>query len=456
MNFFKRINLNEYGFTEVWSSIKSRNFTGNRGQAIKNSAYQFSTNLTAKIGSFVFTIILARLLMPELFGLYSLALSIIVIFSSIAELGIGAVLVMLVSKEFNKKTNKIKQYLLYLGKIKIWLILLLSLILAVSANYIANIFYQKPIFLALLSGILYIPFTQATNFLRSLLEASNNFNPIFKSEIIFQILRVILIPLAIISAIKYSMSNETNLMMIILFLALSFLISSIFLFFKIKNIYFKKITVRKPQSLSKKQKGLINNLIFTTGLLVLSGVFFGNVDRIMLGKFISAEFIGYYSAALGLIAAIIPLTGFVAAALLPIFSRLKGERLETGFKKSLKVTIPFSILIFLLTISLSYIGIIVAYGNQYLPAVNILRILSMLLLISPIIAIYQSYYLSQNKTGTIAKLLLVSTLLNIFLNYILIVLLIPSGEIAVVYGVSIATVLSQIFYTFGLIFNRKR
>jgi len=441
MNFFKRINLNEYGFTEVWSSIKSRNFSGNRGQAIKNSAYQFSTNLTAKIGSFVFTIILARLLMPELFGLYSLALSIIVIFSSIAELGIGAVLVMLVSKEFNKKTNKIKQYLLYLGKIKIWLILLLSLILAVSANYIANIFYQKPIFLALLSGILYIPFTQATNFLRSLLEASNNFNPIFKSEIIFQILRVILIPLAIISAIKYSMSNETNLMMIILFLALSFLISSIFLFFKIKNIYFKKITVRKPQSLSKKQKGLINNLIFTTGLLVLSGVFFGNVDRIMLGKFISAEFIGYYSAALGL---------------LPIFSRLKGERLETGFKKSLKVTIPFSILIFLLTISLSYIGIIVAYGNQYLPAVNILRILSMLLLISPIIAIYQSYYLSQNKTGTVAKLLLVSTLLNIFLNYILIVLLIPSGEIAVVYGVSIATVLSQIFYTFGLIFNRKR
>src|SRR3989344_3934939 len=235
MNFFKRINLNEYGFTEVWSSIKSRNFSGNRGQAIKNSAYQFSTNLTAKIGSFVFTIILA-----------------------------------------------------------------------------------------LLSEILYIPFTQATNFLRSLLEASNNFNPISKSEIIFQILRVILIPLAIISAIKYSMSNETNLMMIILFLALSFLISSIFLFFKIKNIYFKKITVRKPQSLSKKQKGLINNLIFTTGLLVLSGVFFGNVDRIMLGKFISAEFIGYYSAALGLIAAIIPLTGFVAAALLPIFSRLKG------------------------------------------------------------------------------------------------------------------------------------
>ena len=95
----------------IFRRIKDRDFEGNTGMAIKNSIYQFSTTLLAKIGAFFFTIIMARLLLPELFGLYSLALSTILFFVTFSDLGIGEALLRFVSKYLGKnKDTKAKSY----------------------------------------------------------------------------------------------------------------------------------------------------------------------------------------------------------------------------------------------------------------------------------------------------------------------------------------------------------
>jgi len=60
---------------EVLGRIKRRDFSGNEGRVIKNSTWQIATTLTTKIGSLLFTIIIARLMLPEIYGLYGLALS---------------------------------------------------------------------------------------------------------------------------------------------------------------------------------------------------------------------------------------------------------------------------------------------------------------------------------------------------------------------------------------------
>ena len=59
---------------EILKRIKNKDFSGNEGRAIKNSSWQIATTLTAKIGSLLFTIIIARLMLPEIYGLYGLAL----------------------------------------------------------------------------------------------------------------------------------------------------------------------------------------------------------------------------------------------------------------------------------------------------------------------------------------------------------------------------------------------
>ncbi len=452
----KNVISEEKDIKDIWRRIRKKDFSGNTGLVIKNSIYQFSKDITAKVGSLIFTIIIARLLLPELFGLYSLALSTIIIFTAISQLGINQVLVRFISKEFGKKTRRLKAYLLYLGKIKIILVFFSAIVLLISANYIANNFYQKPIFLALLAGVFYIIFIQIMRFLQSMLQASNYFKAIFKREIIFQISRIILVPLAVVFAIKYSLSNEISLMLIILFLALSLFLTSLFLFFDVKKIYSKKLKNEKANKLQKKQKTVINKFILATIAFILSGIFFGNIDRVMLGYFVQAEFIGYYTASFSLVGALATLIGFAAIVVLPIFSRLKGKRLEQGFKKSIRITFLFSIGTFLATLILAYFVILIVYGKEYLLATNILRILSLLLFTIPIMAIYQAYYISQGKPQTAAKILILATILNIFLNYILITSLLPYGHLAAVYGAAIATIISQGFLLGGLILKRKK
>lgn len=90
----------------VWRRITKRDFSGETGVALKNSVYQFLTNLTTKVGSLIFTIILARILMPELYGNYSLALATILIFAAISDLGIGNSLIRFVSREIGRRNWK--------------------------------------------------------------------------------------------------------------------------------------------------------------------------------------------------------------------------------------------------------------------------------------------------------------------------------------------------------------
>lgn len=441
---------------DIWRRIRSRDFSGNTGLAVKNSIYQFSTTIVMKIGALIFTIIIARLLMPELFGLYSLALSTILIFGAFSELGLQTTLLRFLSKELGKKRKRLKPYLFYLGKLKIYLIFFSAILLLISANYLANTFYQKPIFLALLAGILYIVFNQITGFLKSMLYASNSFFSVFKREVVFQISRIVLIPLVVFFAIKYSLSSEFSLMLIILFLTFSLLISSLFLFFDAKKIYLKKLKSERTSNLSKKQKKNVNAFLIATAVLVLSGVFFGNIDKVMLGRFVASEFIGYYTAAFSLVGALIPLVGFAGIVLFPIFSRLKGKRLRKGFKKALKLTITISAGAFLGTLALAPLAVLIIYGREYLLATNILRILSLLLIILPMIGLYSMYFISQGKPQTVAKLLIFTTILNVILNYTLITSLLPYGNLPAVYGASIATVASQFVFLLGLVFYKRK
>jgi len=135
----------------ILNRIKNKEFSGNSGIAIKNSVYLLANTLVSKIGSLLFTIILARLLMPELFGLYSLALSTIVIFSFFTDLGTGQTLIRFLSREISKnRMSKAKSYVTYLFKIKFLItsgIFILFLLLVKPLS----IYYQKPIFLILLS-----------------------------------------------------------------------------------------------------------------------------------------------------------------------------------------------------------------------------------------------------------------------------------------------------------------
>jgi O-antigen/teichoic acid export membrane protein len=436
-------------FHEIWKRLRKRDFSGNTGIAIKNSVFSFLTTIVSRVGALIFTIVLARLLLPELFGLYSLALSTVMLFGAFADLGVGQTLVKFISS--SKSLKKSKAYFLYLIQVKICLSLFGATMLLFLAKFISNTYYNKPIFLALVAGSLFLAISGFTSIFGGIFHSFNNFKKTFHQEILFQVSRLIIIPIFILLTINL-ISKEILVSVVFTLLTICYVLVLVFLYVSAKKeIPFFNLKTKK---LPKKEKNKINKFIIALSAISLSGVFFGYIDMFILGRYVQAEFIGFYRAAFSLITSAAPLITF-AGALFPLFSKLKGEQLKRGFGKAVRITllvsIPFSIfLIFPFKVfknySFSGLAVRIAYGTEYSLSASILMLFSILIIILPLIAIYSSFLISQNKPRKVAKCLIIATILNIILNYVLILSLLPYGNLAAVYGATIATIISKVVY----------
>lgn len=438
----------------VINRFRKKDFSGNMGQAMKNSSYQLATNLTTKIGGLIFSIIIARTLLPEIFGLYSITISTILMLSIFSELGIDGAVIRFVAKELSKgKKNKSREYINYLFKIKLILTLAVVAFLVISAPIIADKIYKKPIYFALLSGTFFIIFLQLNSFANSILIAKNNFRGSFIKEIVFSISKIVFVATAALLGIKYSLSSEITLTLMISSISASMLISFLFLIYFIKK---EGIAIKTKKKLTNKDKKEINKFILATSAIVLSGTFFANIDKIMMGSFIGSSFVGYYTVAVTLIASLTLFSSIFSASLLPIFSSLKKDELNTSFKKTIGAIFIISSIIFIAANVFSYLVILIVYGKEYLASVNILRTLSILVFINPIIGIYSSYFVSIGKPRVIARSTILATIINITLNFTFMTLSIRFGEIYVVYAAVLATLISQIIYMLQLILYKKK
>jgi|SRR3989344_5339483 len=433
--------------------LRRRDFSGNSGQAIRNSTYNLVTILLIKFSGLIFTIIIARMLMPELFGLYGLALSTIALFASFSDLGLSTTLLAYVSKKhLEKNLGKAKGYYDYLLKIKLILLFIVSFILLSSSYFIANYYYNKPIFLALLAGALYVFISEPIGFILTTFVAMNDFKIGLIKESVFQGLKLILVPLMILLTIE-KVSSSNLLFLIFLLLSLIYAISGLVILIRFRNTEFKK-TTKDP--LTKEEKRDLFKFTIPMILTVFSGMFFGNIDMIMLGRFVTSDILGYYQSALSLIGSASAIITFSAISLFPILSGLKGRELERGFSKSMKLVFLIALASGVFTFLFADIIIDLVYGSDFSEAAKILRLFSLILFTAPLIGLYNTYYISQKRTKEYALLLIFSTIVNIVLNYLFIIALLPSGMIQAAVGAATATLISRVLYLGGLIFFKKK
>jgi len=442
--------------SNIFNKFRKRDFSGTTGQAMKNSSYQLAQSLIFKFGSLLFTIIIARMLLPELFGLYSLALATIVLFAGFSDLGIGPALITYGAKMFGKNNpKKAKEYIEKLFKWKLWLVFISSGILLASAYFIAEVYYAKPLFYAILVGGLYLPIVSLVGFLDQMFKANENFKIPMHKEAIFQIIRFIFVPLAIFLFLKNGISNQGMIVIMLFVLTFSYFIVFLFLIKKAKkNLKFLKI---KANRLNNQEIKDLKKFILPLSTMAIAGLFFGYIDTLMLGHFVSSKFIAYYGVAFSLVAGISAILGFMALALMPIFARKSGKILESIFKKTRNLTLLISIAagIFIYLVAKPIIGF--AYGFQYLPTVEVLQWFSIIIVLLPVIGLYVSYFTTQKRTKELAWLILGAAILNILFNWFGITYgLKINGEIGGVLGAVGATILSRVIYLIGLVILRKK
>lgn len=451
MTINSEIREEENDLKKIFYMFKKKKFDGETGQVVKNSSYQLAINITMKIAAMIFTIIMARILAPDRMGLYSLALSTIGFLTVFSDLGIGSALMTFVSKSLGKKDNsKAKAYAKILFKWKIRLLILSVSILVLSSYFIANFYYNKPIFFALLAGIFYIPLGGLVGFLDNMFKASNDFKRPFYKEIIFQASRIIIIPILSIIFINLGFSNQKVVFVVLMGLNISYFLSLFYMVIKAK----KRIGYLQSAAseLTKAEKKNLILFITPLSVMALSGIFFGYIDTLMLGHYVSERFIAYYGAAFTLITSAIAIISFISTGIFPILARETGKRFDNLFKKSRNFTIIMSVFAGVFTYLVADIIIRIAYGQDYFPAGIILKYFSVLIIVIAVSSIYDGYFVIKEKTKTLMWVIIISTIINVVLNAVGITYGIKTyGEMGGVYGACFATIISRIFYLISLV-----
>jgi O-antigen/teichoic acid export membrane protein len=389
-------------------------------------------------------------------GLYNLALSTIVLFASFSDLGVGSALVTYVSRLLGKgDKEKAKGYAKKLFRWKIILVLIAGGILILTAYFIATYYYKKPIFYALLAGGIYIPVVSLITFVETMFKSEEKFRVPLNKEIIFQIVRLIIVPLTILLFLKTGMSNRGVVVMTILALIASYAIALLYLVIRArKKINFLQVS---SKDIDIKEKKDLKKFIYPLSATALAGMFFGYVDILMLGHYVQESFIAYYGAALSLVGSAATIISFMSTALMPIFARKTGKALEDIFRKTRNFTFVLSLIAGIFTYFVAWYVIRLTYGLDYLQSVPILKVFSIMMVILPVAGLYVSYFTTQKKTKDLAYLLVGSAIINIILNFVGITYgLNHYGALGAVYGAMIATIISRIFYLAGLGIRRKK
>ncbi len=416
---------------------------------VKNTSYNFLSRLIERGASLIFTIILARFLLPELFGIYSLVMSITMIFISIMDFGLSGSFARYVAFEIKEKNKKkAATYFNYLLKRKILFSVLTGASLALLAYPLSFYIFKKPmLFSPLLAASLYALFFSLDPFIQQFFYIFKEVKILAIKEVIYQSLKLFFI--LFVLKITFPLDKVS---LIFLVYALASFIIILFLLYIAKSKYgflFKKEVVDFDRKKLFKFRAYL-----TIG--ALSSMLFGYIDVLMIGALIpDASYVGYYRASFGLVFSISALIGFTNV-LFPVFVQTTKKQLRQIFLKSIKYSFMISIPISFGLIVLSKYIIRTFFGYAYLPSSPVLSILSIAIILTVITDILSSLFTAKEKPSFFVKFLILSSVLNIFLNFILISFLMRFSLLFAIIGAAIATILSRAFYFIGLWKNSKK
>jgi len=414
----------------------------------ENSIQQIISMIVERGGGLIFTIILARLLQPTLFGIYSLTLSITLTLITLGNLGINEAMLRYVSLYYSKKQYDLaNSYFVFLTKLKVYALTFVVLLLIVIAKPVSIFYNNSQLFFPIIICSLYLFLFSLSQFFSSAFYSLKNVKLFTYKETFFQIIRLCLVPLLIL----FSDSQKVNGIFLIIALA------SMFSLLFVTGILMKNYSFLFKRNLKKiDKKGLLKYILFLS-IGSISGIFFVYIDTLILGYYVEPELLGFYRAAFTIVtsvSALITITG----VFYPLFASLEGEELEVIFNRIFYFVSMFSIP---LSLGISFISkpfIVALFGESYLPAAIPLIPLSFFIFTLTSGELFSVLLNSKGKSKVTAFSMSIATILNIVLNFVFIALFLRiASPIYATFGAALATVISRFCLMFILIyfFNKK-
>jgi len=404
-------------------------------KVLQNSFYNTLRALISGFGGFAFSVVLARLLTPKLFGTYALATS-ICFFILQLDPGTGDTATRYISYALGKNDISLaRSYFKFIFKIRIFLGIFFSLLLAGSSFFLAHVIFNKAIlFIPLEILSIFLFFYYISSFIDFCCIAFHNFKYPTIRSLIYECSRFIFVLIFILNGFYNGIYIGLSLASILTFIIIFYIFSSEYSYMfgkKIKNI---------------DKKRLLRFMLFLS-IGSLSWVVFSYIDMMMIGIFLPVEYAGYYKVATNIVYSVCGLTG-LTSVLFPVFTQLEGESLEHAFRRVFRyactVAFPFSFSIAFFSEKI----VEVIYGSNYSPSAVALAVLTPVIITNSI-NFFGTILTAKEKPEFTTAISILSMVTNVILNYILI-------PIYGIVGASFATSFSRILNLVAMSMMLKR
>jgi len=410
----------------MFKKIKSLLFQNitSKQTIVKNVAWLSLSNVAGRLIRGIFIIFAARILGATEYGVFSYALGLAGFFTLFADIGISSIL----TRDASKNPEKASSYLATSFWIKIFLLIITTLLIVLVAPHFSKIASATILlyFVALLTI-----FDNLREFLNAFFRAKE------KMEFEALVNVTMNIAIAVVGAIVLYFSHTAKAVTIsyVSSAGVGFLVAGFILRQELKGLI-KDFDIK----LIKPTMGAALPLA-VVGFL---GVFMFNIDVVILGWFKSATEIGFYSAGQKIVQLLYTLPAIVASAIFPALSRLheknEHQKVSLVMEKGMALIFTFALPLVIGGIILANPIISFLYGNEYLPAVLTFQILLLTIIIIFPQTLLSNLVLAYNKQKKIAYFVGLTALGNVIFD----LLLIPKFGIA---GSAAGTVIVQIMYS---------
>ncbi|MBN2424627.1 MAG: lipopolysaccharide biosynthesis protein [Calditrichaceae bacterium] len=345
--------------------------TNLKEQTIKSFFWVFNINITMRILSFIRIVILARILNPDDFGLFGIALITVSIIEQLTQTGFQTALI--------QKDSSINDYYNVYWTTQVLRSFVISFILFFIAPLIAS-FFNEPRSINLIRIFAFtIIIRSFVNPAILILTKELQFNKKYIYQTIPNLIDFII---TVIFAFYYR-----NVWALIFGLIGKTMTSLILSYIIVRHTPKFDIDFSKMRELSKYGRWVfLNNLI---GYLCLES------DKFFVSKIFGTISLGFYQIGYRFSNLLTSeITQTISAVTFPAYSKIQNEKakLKQAFLKSFRLITFISLPIAILTIYFAKELIIYILGEKWLPAINILRFLVLAGIFRSISAIWGSLY----------------------------------------------------------------
>lgn len=298
-------------------------------RTVKNTSVMFTGNSVSAVLGIIFTILAARFLGPEAWGLVAAVTSLIVILASVADLGLGSSIFRFLAKEWTNDKDSSPEIYKTIVFLRITSGILLGIFLVLFSKWLAPLVLQQTdaslIILAAIGliGVLLVDLQIVT------FQAKQNWTHAVTFVALTNILRLILFLLLV----------ATNLVSVLSVLAV-FVVSLLVTW--LVSLFWQKLPIGLPRNWLSLSKKVFSFSIWLAGNQAVSSIN-SRIDVLMLLNIAGSANAGIYGAASRIALGFPLVVGSFATVLAPRFASIdKKQDLMGFFKKSIGLSILLS------------------------------------------------------------------------------------------------------------------